>query len=248
MYKLRIAAKILIYLFIKMIWFSLIKIFRGKRYQRSWLNYNAVHWGTLCANEVNLNIETFNYEVFDAVDWNRNVFIVANHQSYIDIPAIYVSSRKIYGFLAKQELSWIPFLHFWMKTLDCVFIKRSRYISAIKRLKKLENLGEACKLAIFPEGTRSKNGKIGPFKSGALKIAWQLNAVLIPTIITGTRAAWEERKSIVKEFPIRVDFENAIDLKEIKEEISFKEFFKAFESHFKDLHKAPGTQLAIDFS
>ena len=155
----------------------------------------------------------------------------------MDIAVIYVATQKVFGFLAKYELRRIPFLSFWMKIQGCVFINRAKYITAIKTLKKLEHQKKAVRLVLFPEGTRSKTGKMGEFKTGALKIAWQLNGILLPTIIQGTRQAWENRNEIFHKYPAKISFDKIVDLKTLKATHSFKEFISEFEAYFQTLHK-----------
>jgi 1-acyl-sn-glycerol-3-phosphate acyltransferase len=183
LYRAKTITKILVYLFVQMIWFNLIRLFKSRPYQDSWLNYNVVRWGHLVIKEINLNCTTINDEVLKSIDWKRNVFLVANHQSYVDIPAIYVASQKMFGFIA-----------------------------------------------------------------GALKIAWQLDAILIPIVLQGTREAWEERKKISQEHVARATFGKPIDLREINASLSFKEFLKTFRSHFSILHDNPGANQHLPFS
>ena len=214
-----------------------IQISRNKQFQNTWVKTNVVKWGTKCCAKVRLNCHVLNKEVLDSLDWNRNVFLVANHQSYLDIPAIYVATRKMVGFLAKYGLSKVPFLNFWMKIQGCVFINRTRYITAIKTMQNMKLQKQVVRLVLFPEGTRSKNGKLGKFKSGALKIAWQLDGILIPTTIQGTRQAWEDRDKILYQYPAQIRFDKVIDCKMLKTTHTFNEFFSQFEHYFKMLHE-----------
>jgi 1-acyl-sn-glycerol-3-phosphate acyltransferase len=238
-FKIKIILQVILFLLIKRIQFLFLQIFRSRQFQDNWVNSNVVGWGHKCCGAVSLKCKTDNYELLERLDWSRNVFLVANHQSYMDIAAIYVSTRRMFGFLAKYELSWVPFLSFWMKIQGCVFINRAKFISAIKTLKNLEKNKKSIRLVLFPEGTRSKTGKPGKFKTGALKIAWALDGLLIATHISGTREAWENRDIAYKDYPAEIRFDKIIDLKETKKIRTFDEFFKELENFFASMNKIP---------
>ena len=142
-----------------------------------------------------VHIDIENQSALSRVDWNRPVFVVGNHQSYFDIPIVFLTLGRSIGFFAKKELTYIPFLNFWMKALHCVIVDRkdSRACVAIK--DRLESSKETVRAFIFPEGTRSKDGTVKPFKSGAFRLATDLNAIILPIYIEGSRTTWETRKS-----------------------------------------------------
>lgn len=227
---------ILLYLLMHMMWFSFLRLFKDKASQQEWVTSHVYKWAHKCLTKIRVDCRATNYDKIHNIDWGRNIFLVANHQSYSDIPALLYASRRMFGFIAKYELGRMPFLSFWMKQLGCVFINRERFISAVKNLKKLESLGRPCRLTIFPEGTRSKNGRLGPFRSGALRIAWQLDAILLPAIILGTRRAWEDRPFAFKDYPAAVEFHEPIDLREVRKTKTFKVFLNEFETYFKKIY------------
>ena len=111
------------------------------------------------------------------------LMLISNHQSYLDpvMLGLYVKNRRLF-FMAKQELFKVPILSCIIKRLGAFPVKRgSRDLGAIKMAKDLVNRGKI--VAMFPEGTRSKSGKLLKPKVGAAKIALATGASIIPCSI-----------------------------------------------------------------
>jgi len=121
-----------------------------------------------------------------------NICYMANHQSMLDIVAFYGPAHLWASILAKAEVKKIPIINLWCYAFDCIFIERSSPHDAVKAiLKGVERLKNGQSMLVFPEGTRSKNGKIGVLKSGSLKLATRSKAVIVPITIKGLRAGYE---------------------------------------------------------
>lgn len=112
------------------------------------------------------------------------VVIAANHISLLDPPLVGTcSSRPVY-FMAKEELFVFPLGQIY-SSLGAFPVKRgasdrNAIKTALNILKNNEVLG------IFPEGTRSTNGKLGPAEPGALAIANKGKAMVVPTAVIGS--------------------------------------------------------------
>ncbi|MGH0053902.1 MAG: lysophospholipid acyltransferase family protein [Sphaerochaetaceae bacterium] len=125
----------------------------------------------------------------------HNVCYMANHQSMLDIVAFVGPARLWASIIAKAEVKKIPIINLWCYALECVFINRTSPRDAINAiLKGVEHLKNGKSMMIFPEGTRSKDGKIGELKNGSLKLATRSKAVIVPIAIKGTRSGFEELK------------------------------------------------------
>ncbi len=123
--------------------------------------------------------------------------IIANHQSSTDIPILRGFIPIMAGFIAKKELSYIPFIRTWLYAVGCIMIKRGSRQSAVEAIEKgVASIKEGKPLIIFPEGTRGKNGVMGIFKKGALKLAVRSESLIIPVTIDGSFRIWEERYRI----------------------------------------------------
>ncbi|KXG74997.1 lysophospholipid acyltransferase family protein [Thermotalea metallivorans] len=114
------------------------------------------------------------------------VLFVSNHQSNFDIPILLGFIHKPKSFIAKKELSRIPILSTWMKYMQCVFIDREDARQSLKAINRgAELLKEGYSQVIFPEGTRSADGRLGEFKPGSLKLALKANVPIVPVTIKG---------------------------------------------------------------
>jgi 1-acyl-sn-glycerol-3-phosphate acyltransferase len=103
---------------------------------------------------------------------NEPILYVANHRSYFDILVGYTSVPTLTGFVAKKEISKIPFLRVWMRYLNCLFLDRDNIREGLKMvLDGIELVKKGYSIWISPEGTRSRTKEMLPFKEGSLKIA-----------------------------------------------------------------------------
>jgi len=113
--------------------------------------------------------------------------ITPNHASHYDIAALLGYLPGNNRFAAKRELFKEPVLGMVMKTLGMVSIDREDPRESIERLNRLEAHGHgAFSLIMFPEGTRSAEGGLQPFKKGAFSLAIQMKRPVVPVAIHGT--------------------------------------------------------------
>jgi 1-acyl-sn-glycerol-3-phosphate acyltransferase len=113
-------------------------------------------------------------------------FFVANHQSWLDIPALFVALRLPVLFVAKRELARVPFLGRYIATMGMVFIDRGhRQDSARSVGQATERLQEGWSVVSFPEGTRSRDGKVHAFKTATFAAAIEAGVPVVPVGIEG---------------------------------------------------------------
>lgn len=118
--------------------------------------------------------------------------IIPNHSSILDIPAIFYT-RRWPGTVAKKEAFKIPLINILMWIIHCVKLDRGSAKDAIKAIhESVENVENGIPMMIFPEGTRSKTGKIGEFKAGSFKIATRAKAKVVPVAIKNSRQGFED--------------------------------------------------------
>jgi 1-acyl-sn-glycerol-3-phosphate acyltransferase len=118
---------------------------------------------------------------------NSPFIIVANHQSYLDIILMLVVIPYKIAFVAKEELLNIPILGWDIRSQGHIAINRSQGIKAARQLKEIANAThEGKSLLLFPEGTRSIDGQVGPFKRGAFQLALDANVPIIACSIAGS--------------------------------------------------------------
>jgi 1-acyl-sn-glycerol-3-phosphate acyltransferase len=113
---------------------------------------------------------------------------VANHNSWMDIPFVgYTIGWRNYKLISKKELEKVPILGTAIKEGGHVMVDRSNRRSQLKTLKDgMQLLKDDVHLCTFPEGTRSRTGKLLPFKNGAFKMAHKVGAPVIPLTIVGS--------------------------------------------------------------
>lgn len=192
-----------------------------KKAADAWMFLNAVNISKVILFSLGTKVETHNKHLIPPK--GSPVCFVANHQSAVDIP-VTVGFLNIWaGFITKAELKKIPIVSSWIKAVHCVYIDRKSPRSAIEAIfKGVDNIRGGIPMFIFPEGTRSKNGKVGEFKTGSLKLATRAKAIIVPISISGTRESFEDKKGIgiqkivltVSE-PIDTSVMNETELKEL---------------------------------
>jgi 1-acyl-sn-glycerol-3-phosphate acyltransferase len=128
---------------------------------------------------------------FEKIPENRPLIIVANHQSLYDIPPVVYGFRKYYPkFISKIELSRnLPSISYNLRHGKSALIDREHGSQAVKEIFKLGKLIEENNYAacIFPEGTRSKSGKVKSFMTAGISTLLRAapSAVIIPFVIDG---------------------------------------------------------------
>ncbi len=131
--------------------------------------------------------------------------LVANHGSLLDIPALFAALRVPLHFVAKAELRRVPFLGWYIAAVGMVFVRRGeggqtdRVVSQVRA-----RLADGGSVIFFPEGTRSAEGAVGPFRSGAFVTAIRAAAPVVPLAIAGARRLMPPRGLRLRPGRIRV--------------------------------------------
>ena len=125
-----------------------------------------------------------NVEGTENIPKDGPLVIASNHLSLLDPPVIGVAATRKVHFMAKQEL-FVPILGDIYKALGAFPVRRGGADrAAIKH--GIDILKDNKVLAIFPEGTRSKTGKLGKAEPGALMMASKAMATIVPCCVRGT--------------------------------------------------------------
>jgi 1-acyl-sn-glycerol-3-phosphate acyltransferase len=113
--------------------------------------------------------------------------LLSNHQSLLDIPAVATAFPGRLSFVAKQELRSVPMFGRAMEAAGIVFVDRKDRQRAIAQLAAArERLRDGTSVWIAAEGTRSRDGSLGPFKKGGFHVAIGLGVPVLPTWVEGT--------------------------------------------------------------
>ena len=120
------------------------------------------------------------------VDGNRPSIFVANHASFLDIPACVMSIPVNLNFIAKKELKHMPVVGWYISATKQIFIDRSDKHKAKRSMEvAAQRIRDGKHVLSYAEGTRSKDGSIQIFRRGAFSIAQEGNIPLVPVAVTG---------------------------------------------------------------
>ncbi|NRA62397.1 MAG: 1-acyl-sn-glycerol-3-phosphate acyltransferase [Psychrobium sp.] len=160
------------------------------------LNYFSHFWGSLFLwSNPYWSMQVSGRE---KIDKSRPYVIVSNHLSTVDV--VVISGLFVhFKWVSKIENFKIPFLGWSMHLNNYVAIRRGG-ISSIKSMIKhsKRHLDNGSSIFIFPEGSRSDDGKIQSFKTGAFKIAKEMNVAIVPIALTGTEKALQKNSLMFK--------------------------------------------------
>ena len=132
--------------------------------------------------------------------------VVSNHQSWFDVFALGAALPVRYRFVAKQELGGIPVFGRAWKSCGHVSVDRGNREAAIEALDQAwrEVHEDKLTMILFPEGTRSPDGRLKAFKKGAFVLAVQGQVPLVPVAVLGSRRIMGKGDRVVRSGEIRV--------------------------------------------
>lgn len=167
------------------------------------LAYSIARWWTWAI----LKIAGIRLKVrgLDRLEPGRPYVFIVNHQSNIDIPVLV---QGLTGFqlrwVAKKELLYIPFFGWGLWASKHITVDRSNRRKSMASLRKArEGIVAGICVVVFPEGTRSPDGRLLPFKRGGFLLAMKAKAPLVPVTIKGSgsllpRGDWRIRAGEVE--------------------------------------------------
>ena len=118
---------------------------------------------------------------------NKTYIYAANHMSNFDIPILFTITSVSLHFIAKKELKKIPLFGWCIAAMGMIFVDRKNKMKALESMKAAGELIKSGKNVIaFPEGKRSRSGKIEKFRKGAFVIANGSQIDIIPIAIKGS--------------------------------------------------------------
>jgi len=140
----------------------------------------------------------------EQVEAGRSYVYVANHSSLIDTPALFAYLPYQFKIMAKRPLFYVPFMGWHLWSSGNFPIDRGDARKTAKSLKLvIDGVRDGKSLMVFPEGTRTPDGRLQAFKHGAFKIAVRARVPIVPVAIRGTFELLP--KSSLAPLPGRVD-------------------------------------------
>jgi 1-acyl-sn-glycerol-3-phosphate acyltransferase len=141
-------------------------------------------WSWLILATTGVSVDVHGLE---ALARGRTYVFVSNHQSIYDIPVVFSSLPFQLRIIAKESLGQFPFLGWHLRRTGHLLVDRRNPDRAgiLRRWKAL--VGQGLSLVVFPEGTRSADGRVGVFKAGSVLLAIEAELPIVPVSVDGTR-------------------------------------------------------------
>lgn len=150
----------------------------------------------------------------------RQYIYMGNHTSALDIILVYAHLPGNIAFLAKKELFRIPFFGWAMRAMGCIPVDRANSQRARRSVDRavqaLQDL--ALSFIIYPEGTRTRDGRLQPFKKGAFILAIRSGLPIVPVAVSGAFAAYPKGARSLTRAPIKVIIDQPVETDRFTEE------------------------------
>ncbi|EKQ58267.1 MULTISPECIES: lysophospholipid acyltransferase family protein [unclassified Clostridium] len=194
--------------------FEYIKKTKGEAASLEYIKKIGYNWSKFTMNIIGIDLDVTGLENIP----KETCVFIGNHSSILDIPILlYITDRNL-GFIAKKEMLKTPIIGYWLRNSKCVPIDRENPRTAMVSINEaIKNIKEGNSMVIFPEGTRNKEGKVGQFKKGALKLATKSKAPIVPVSIDRASRAFEDNREF-RPTKIKVVFGKTIDTKNLSKE------------------------------
>lgn len=174
------------------------------------LLYRAAMW--LAWTGVRLTgvkVEIRGRELFDP---KLTYIYMCNHASNLDPPIVVPLIPRRSSVLVKRELFRVPILGRAMRLGDLVPVDRSNRDAAIASVERAAAvMNKGLNMTVFPEGTRSYDGKLLPFKKGPFYLAMETGIQVIPMTIAGSHELWPKGRFGIKKGTVTVVFHEPVD-------------------------------------
>jgi 1-acyl-sn-glycerol-3-phosphate acyltransferase len=165
--------------------------------RRGWaIDWIGPIWARGIVRSCGIRVEA---EGFDKLREGESYIVVSNHLSNFDIWCTLATLPKTVRFVAKKELTRIPIFGWALSLSDHIVIDRGNTESAVETINEAQaKCPKGIAILFYGEGTRSKDGKIGPFKKGGATLALQTGIPILPMSVSGTRKFLPKRCWIIR--------------------------------------------------
>jgi 1-acyl-sn-glycerol-3-phosphate acyltransferase len=164
-----------------------------------WIGRRWVGW---ILASCGIRVET---EGLENVDRTAPQIFMSNHQSVVDIAAIVTTVPVDFRFVAKKELGHIPLFGWALRSSVGIMVDRGNRARAVASLKRgAQKVREGSNVILFPEGTRSPDGRLHGFKSGGFHLAIQAQVPVVPVTVSGSRRITPKRSLRIESGTVKI--------------------------------------------
>jgi 1-acyl-sn-glycerol-3-phosphate acyltransferase len=149
---------------------------------------------------------------YESLDLSRNYIFMSNHVSNLDPPVLIPRLPFRQTVMVKKELFKVPILGPAMRLADFVPIDRSNREAAVAGVRDAEaTVRKGLHMAVFPEGTRSRDGVLLPFKKGPFYLAMETGTPIVPITILGTEKLLPKGKTLARPGDVTLIFHPVVN-------------------------------------
>jgi 1-acyl-sn-glycerol-3-phosphate acyltransferase len=163
-------------------------------------------WSWLILKTTGVQVRVQGAELLDP---SRSYVLASNHQSIYDIPILFASLPLQLRIVAKASLGSFPFLGWHLRRTGHLLVdRRSPGADILQKMRRL--VREAHSLIVFPEGTRSIDGRVARFKKGSFLVAIDAGLPIVPVSVAGSRHVMRKGRLMVCPADVRVTVHDPI--------------------------------------
>ncbi len=176
---------------------------------KRWTYYPGLIWARVICLFSLVRIQVNGQENYDS---NKSYIFLCNHQSIYDVFVVYGWLNSRFKWIMKQELRKIPFVGAACEAAGHIFIDRENAIKSSRSMIEAEQkLKHGASIVMFPEGHRTRTGKLQTFKRGAFFIASDLHFPIVPITIKGAFEVMSPQSPLIHPGKIEVTIHKPID-------------------------------------
>lgn len=199
----RLARLLVAWVFTAAYWTSvfLLQVLALRRLPRTFLQASARFWGRAVMRLLGIRLEVEGAPF----DTRASRVIVFNHQSALDMLWCAAMAPPAVLALGKSEIVYVPFVNMGWWALDFMTVDRKHPRKAVESFSRVAEAiaRDQRSLLVSPEGTRTRDGSVGPFKRGAFQLAVRAQAPVCPVVVSGAfellhRTEWLPRPGVIR--------------------------------------------------
>ncbi len=176
----------------------------------------AKSWAAISLWVCGVKVEIFGRE---RISYNGTYLFASNHASTVDILAfLYSSPTRCHRMIAKKGLFRIPIFGWTLAAVGFIPLERRNRESARQCSKKaLERMRTGTSVVVYPEGTRSRDGVLLPFKTGSFLMAIRAGIPVVPVTVTGSHRVQPKGRFFVRPGTVKLIFDDPISTEGLTE-------------------------------